>query len=129
MSAIALKQSQSLKDTLLLLPLNKLLPELIEITEGADKPGKIGLGLTMWAGLPDERTTYSWIGMLCKRYSLESLRETALGILLTGTTVKDFDDSPRHMRAWVTATVKGKYENPVTEDNGVLSLERFSING
>ena len=125
---LAIKQDQTLTQALSLLPLNDLLPELIELSEASEKAGDLCLSLILWCGLPDLPTTYSWFGMLAKKFSLDSVRSAALGVLMSGTTISDFEDEPRYMRSWFTATVRGKHETPVTEEgDGVLSLDRFIL--
>jgi len=125
---LALKQDQTLTQALSLLPLNELLPELIELSEASEKAGDLCLSLILWCGLPDEPVTYGWFQMLATKFSLEIVKSVALGVLMSGTTIRDFQDEPRYMRSWFVATVKGKHETPVTEQgDGVLSLERFRI--
>ena len=125
---LAIKQDQTLTQALSLLPLNDLLPELIELSEASEKAGDLCLSLILWCGLPDEPVTYGWFQMLATKFSLEIVKSVALGVLMSGTTIRDFQDEPRYMRSWFVATVKGKHETPVTEQgDGVLSLERFRI--
>jgi hypothetical protein len=89
-------------------PLPDTLDGYIEQAEEASKPGDICYGLVKFSNLPDDRRTYSWFSAMCNRYGKEHARALVVNILEVGTTVADFDDDPRHFRAWFVATLKAK---------------------
>lgn len=84
------------------------LEELLPATENATKASQLTYALVHFCGLPDSKSTYSWFGVMSKRYGLEASKSVVVSVLENGTTVADFDNDPRHFRAWLIATIKGK---------------------
>ena len=87
---------------------NIILETLVDSVETAEKAGEIAMALIQFCGLPDSRQTYSWLGLMCKRYGIDNVRSLTLSILEAGTTIADFDADSRHFRSWYVATLKGR---------------------
>ena len=87
------------------------LEALIDRVDQTQKAADLAYALVHFCGLPDNRSAYSWIGLMSKRYGLELVKNLTFSVLETGTTLEDFDNEPRHFRAWFVATLKGQSQD------------------
>jgi len=75
-------------------------------------------------GLPDNRSTFSWLGKVKKEFGKEVCERVVRQKHLNGTTVASKNGGVDGFRGWLTAAIQGEHEEAQKPESGWLPPEQ-----